>query len=355
MTLLANKPELQHFLDQSKKQYGFAALSVISLRKETMADFAAQLAKTSPNASPSELPDYISRKMDLRRDPRLLFPWARSVFIAAVPFNRLPPTEIYLPAATEIEYTGKIAGYAARRDYHQYGRELFAKFATSLAKFANADDFTNHEFQYEICIDTMPVAERALAAFSGLGSVGRNFSLLVKSNGSSCFIAELFTDLDLPDITETGFPLSCSSCNICLNSCKTGALNSKSAFGYQLCRSYLTMENRGSLSPRERKFLGGWIFGCDDCTSCCPESHQPPVFHADIEWLLCSPASEVKKRIAETPLNYAGVTLLRRNSLAVLENTGTVKAKSLISRFSRMTGSELLKKTAREILAGRWA
>jgi hypothetical protein len=52
-------------------------------------------------------------------------------------------------------------------------------------------------------------------------------------------------------------------------------------------------------------------------------------------------------------MEYAGVTLLRRNALFVLNNKYGEKGAELISRFSRKTSSALLKSTCEEILAPR--
>ena len=351
MAFLKSDTVFDKFILDLKKQYGISSLAVLDLEDQNLDDFSANLAKKYDDASRSFLPDYITQTMQLRSDPRLLFPWAKSIFILAIPFNTLPKPEFALPVAQNLELGGKIAGYATRKDYHISAQKIVAKFAGNIEGFAKKT-FTDqlYDMQYEICVDTMPVAERALALYSGLGEIGKNSLILTYNDGSGCFIVELFTNLNFPNVKAKKQQLSCSSCSGCSNACSTGALNTLDAFKYNICRSYLTMEKRGALNIEEKNLLGEWIFGCDDCSSCCPGTNLPPSLQLDLEWLLLSPSSEVKKIIADTPLNYAGVTLLRRNALAVLENRGSEIGRELVVRFSQQTGSLLLKNIAKESL-----
>jgi epoxyqueuosine reductase QueG len=110
------------------------------------------------------------------------------------------------------------------------------------------------------------------------------------------------------------------------------------------------MEKRGVLSPKERKMIAPWIFGCNICSSACPGSPSAEPFRADLRWLLTSTAADVKHHIIGTPLNYAGVTLLRRNALAALEAEGSDEAFELIKDFAEKTQSSVLKISAEEIL-----
>ena len=345
-----NKKEWRKFLENEKQRLGISSLAVLNLSGKEMIDFSAKIAKKYQAVTAGScLPEYILKTLDLRSDPRKLFPWAESLFIAAVPFNIIPLAENFFQEAENLEFAGKIAGYATRKDYHIFAKELFAEFAKDLAEFAIAD--SDDILKTEICVDTMPVAERSLAAHSNVGVIGRNSSLLTLNTGSGCFIAELFTNLKMPEIKERSFRLACGSCGNCLNTCSTGAIKSDSKFfAYNLCRSCLSMEKRGALNKNEREILGDWIFGCDDCSSCCPGSKLPPPFYADLEWLLLAPSSEVKRKIVGTSLEYVGVTLLRRNALAVLGNRKSSAAIELIRRFAANSGSILLKATATDIL-----
>ena len=105
------------------------------------------------------------------------------------------------------------------------------------------------------------------------------------------------------------------------------------------------MEKRGVLTPKEGALLGDWIFGCDECLAICPGTTLPSPFELDLRWLLEASSAETRRAISNTALEYAGVTLLRRNAIIVLANRRHPETEALISRFSRTTGSDLLRAT----------
>lgn len=330
-------------IEKFRQKHGISHLGVLHLDEQAIHDLPKVVKEKFPDPATDFLPEYIKKTLDKRIDPRKLFPWAKSVFLFAIPFSRLPVLPQPLPSSNDAVLSGKIAGYATRQDYHIFGKNLIGSFMEECAEEAG-------NFQYEICIDTKPVAERALGVEAGIGLIGRNFSLLTVNNGSGCFLAEAFSELDIPNISPEHFPLPCPSCNLCSASCRTGALASAETFGYANCRSYLTMEKRGMLTPEEENSLEDWIFGCDDCTCCCPGSNLPAAAQVDLKWLLLSPSSVVKKQIAGMALEYAGVSLLRRNALAVLANKNAGPAFDLIKEFAGKTESRLLREMAENLL-----
>jgi epoxyqueuosine reductase len=340
----------ERFSQNTKFELGFAEIKTVGLSSEIRDQISAKFAKVDI----SGYPEYISKSSDLRSDPLKLYPWAKSVIVAAFPFSDIPDHPPFLKPATSLEFSGKIAGYAMKQDYHKFGKEKLAKFAERLKEDVNC------EIRTDICIDTAPVAEKIIAEFAGIGRIGLNSCLLVKNHGSGCFLGEIFTsvkisgsEFQVPSSELSGGPnefWSCQGCNRCLNGCPTGAISRGENFRCKLCRSYLTMEKRGELTNQERRLLGDFIFGCDICTDLCPRSNIPPAFEVDLEWLLMSPSGELKRAINGTTLEYAGATLLQRNALAVLENKNNDKAFELINKFVKKTGSDLLRKTAEDIL-----
>ena len=350
MSLTISTTNWKKFLEHEKKLHGISSIGILNLNDELQNEISAKITAKDQALLKNALPKYVKDTIDLRSDPRKLFPWAKSIIIVAIPFNIIPEIDNFLPEATNPLFAGKISAYATRQDYHIFAKELFCSIAQNLSDFFNIHTNEKQLIKSEICVDTMPVAERALALAGNLGEIGRNTSLLTSDAGSGCFIAELFTDIDAPTIKPATFSVSCASCCNCINACDTGALESQSDFAYALCRSCLTMEKRGMLSLAERNSLGGWIFGCDDCSSCCPKTKLPAPFQADLAWLLTIDTAEVKKKIKGTAIEYAGVTLLRRNALAVLGNHKNKETVDLIKNFAKKTGSRLLRTTAEEIL-----
>jgi len=338
------------FLKFLKFKYQINSLAFINLHSPKFNLFSLNLKKKYLK-SIHNIPEYIKISIEERVNPSISFPWAKSVLVAAVPFNNIPTFQNFLPEADDNnQLFGLIAPYATKLDYHIFAKKLLNDIVDDFISLIDDNNLQIHEtFKCEPCVDTKPIAEKALAIYSNVGKFGKNHLIQTQDYAADSFLIELFTNLEIPDIKEKNFLLKCSSCNKCYNSCPTGAIFD-SAFDYKKCISALTMEKRGVLSHKERRMISHWIFGCDICSSSCPGSSQPKPFKADLQWILNSTASDVKHHIIGTPLNYAGVTILRRNALAVLENIGTNEAFELIQTFSEKTQSSILKISASEIL-----
>lgn len=270
-----------------------------------------------PPDPPPWAPGYLRESWEMRRSPSRAFPWASSICIMAIPYAAMPP--VALPRAAEPDVAGLVSGYAARVDYH--------RFVPPMPSGGRC----------EVVIDTRPLAEKTLAAIAGLGSIGRNNCLLLPGADAGNFLACVLTEEVLP---EQRLP----RINNCLDCGQCGDMAEP-----QSCISTLTMEKRGELTPEEQKMLGERIFGCSACTSACPGTRLPPDFELDLEWLLMSPSGTIERAIRETPMSYAGVTLLRRNALYVLANRGASRSRELIRRFARATGSAFLRAVAARV------
>ncbi len=329
--------DCKSYLLEQKERLGLASVAVKSLDHEFRADFAKDF-DLYYGMEGVQLPEYVMRTISLRRDPAGLFPWARSVIMAAVPFSILPPVNNFIPKPPSEEVAGYVAGYAARLDYHVFAREVLGTLASGLMGYCFAAGT-----RYEICSDVSPVAERALAVSSGLGQVGRNSCIFTKSYGSECFIGEIFTEQDLEDFHEPPCKPPCQGCNACVHACPSGSLSSSGHFNMAICRSYISMEKRGPLKPGEISRLGTWVFGCDECTHCCPVGHKTEKVPVDLEWILVQPATNVRQSIKNTVIKHSGVTMLRRNAIAVLANKKNNISTQIIRKFASNTSSQALK------------
>ncbi len=196
---------------------------------------------------------YMERYFDFRVDPRLLVPGAKSVITLLLN---------YYPGQQE-QVGPKISKYAWGNDYHEVIKDKLNLLLKTLRE--EIGDFAGRGF-----VDSAPVLERAWAAKSGLGWIGKNGNLITKSSGSFFFIATLITDLDIePD--DVFIKDYCGSCTRCIDACPTEAILPNKEIDGSKCISYFTIELKDHLLPND---LNGktddWFFGCDTCQDVCP-------------------------------------------------------------------------------------
>jgi epoxyqueuosine reductase len=117
-------------------------------------------------------------------------------------------------------------------------------------------------------VDSAPVLERAWAAKSGLGWIGKNANLISPKHGSFVFIGELITDIEL--IYDKPIPDYCGGCSKCIQACPTKAIVADRVIDSRKCISYWTIENKEKIDPSLRGNFNNWIFGCDICQDVCP-------------------------------------------------------------------------------------
>ena len=197
---------------------------------------------------------YMKRNFDLRVDPTLLVPGARSVITLL--YN-------YFPATPESNTDLRISKYAYGQDYHTVIRNKLKEFLNILHD--EIGEVVGRGF-----VDSAPVLERSWAKRSGLGWIGKNGNLINKRQGSFLFIATLITDLELepdPPVTTD----HCGTCTRCLDACPTQAILPGPTIDGSKCISYFTIELKEKLIPTEMKGkFDGWFFGCDTCQDVCP-------------------------------------------------------------------------------------
>lgn len=330
---------LMKVLKEYCTEFNIAGISVLAANSSVMNKLNSILANLnfSPNYN-----DYIVKTADARRNFPMTFPWANSIIITAIPFHNLIPL-LDLPAAKSPEYSGLIAGYAMLNDYHHSGRKILEHLVKKLQTMLKI------EFRYQICIDTSPLAERTIAAVAGLGSIGINSCLLIPDWGSGCFLATIVIDAELPEckLPDSTHQSPCDKCHKCIKSCNNQVITALPCpFDITRCVSFLTMERRGVMTIKEMKMLGHNIFGCSNCTKNCPDSRLPEDFGLDLEWLLLSPSATIKRAIVGSSIEYAGVTMLRRNAIAVLANRNNTNATELIKLAVKHSNSPILRQTA---------
>ena len=226
---------------------------------------------------------YLKRNLEKRTNPAKLFPPAKSVICTAV--NYKPPKTKFKPPKNP---TAKVATYACYQDYHNFIKNKLRLMADFIASLVGPG------FKFKICVDSTPLAERALAQRAGLGFIGKNHILINPSLGPQLLLGELITNLQLQ--TDTPLSTDCRACNKCLDACPTKALQPDGTFDANKCISYLTIEHQGDVPPDLAEKIDDRLFGCDSCLLACPYSESAP---------LCSDTDfNFHPERANLPLNY---------------------------------------------------
>jgi epoxyqueuosine reductase len=199
---------------------------------------------------------YLHRNIEKRFEPGQLLKGAKSVICVALN---------YRPAAEEIfdDTPIRIARFGQYEDYHPFIKDRFFQ----LAEFIKNE--TGDGIRFKACVDSAPIAERALAQRAGLGFVGRNHMLINPEMGSQFLLGELITTLELePD--EPFEQIPCGDCGRCVRACPTGALSFDGSFDARKCISYLTIEEPDDIPAEYNNKISNRIFGCDECILACP-------------------------------------------------------------------------------------
>lgn len=196
---------------------------------------------------------YLDRYHDIRTNPELLLPGARSIIVAA--FNYYP-RRFQRPDAPQFAY------YAYGRDYHDVVHGRLNTLADRIRASAGGE--------FRVCVDTAPLFERYWAVKAGIGVRGLNSQLIIPGKGSYFFLGEILTTLDItPDSPATG---GCGSCGACIKACPAKAINGDGTIDARKCLSYLTIEHRGELP--QGTALGNHVYGCDECQKSCPHNRH---------------------------------------------------------------------------------
>lgn len=215
---------------------------------------------------------YMENHFDKRLDPTLLVDDSKSVI--SLLLN-------YYPEQTQIEDSYKISKYAYGQDYHFVIKEKLKEFLFSIQE--NIGEVSGRAF-----VDSAPVLDKAWAAKSGLGWIGKNSNLLSKQVGSFFFIAELIVDLELE--YDNAVTDHCGSCTKCIDACPTGAIIAPYVVDGSKCISYFTIELKDNIPQEMKGKFDDWAFGCDVCQDVCPwnrfsKPHNEPLFNPNPELL----------------------------------------------------------------------
>jgi epoxyqueuosine reductase len=299
-----NKNILSNKIKAEATRLGFL---LCGISKATFLDDEATRLEKWLNENKHGKMQYMENHFEKRLDPRLLVNDAKSVI--SVLYN-------YFPETLQNEESYKISKYAYGNDYHFVIKDklklLFQYIQEEIGEVSG-----------RIFVDSAPVLDKAWAAKSGLGWVGKNSNLITKSMGSFYFIAEIILDLELEyDYATTDH---CGTCTACIDACPTQAIVAPYQVDGSKCISYFTIELKENIPDEFKYQMDDWIFGCDVCQDVCPwnkfsKPHQEPLFEANDSILKYSKkdweeiSEEVFNKIfKDSPLKRTRFDGLKRN------------------------------------------
>ena len=249
---------------------------------------------------------YMENHFDKRLDPTKLVEDSKSV--VSLLLNYFPTNE------PQDKTAPKISKYAYGDDYHFVIKEKLKRLLEFI--YEEIGEVSGRAF-----VDSAPVLDKAWAAKSGLGWVGKNSNLITKDTGSFYFIAELIIDLPLNYDNPTTD--HCGTCTACIDACPTKAIVDPYVVDGSKCISYFTIELKNELPSSMKGSFDNWMFGCDICQDVCPwnrfsKAHSEPLFNPKDKLLSMSKSEweeiteelfqEIFKKSAVKRTKFSGLT-----------------------------------------------
>jgi epoxyqueuosine reductase len=267
--LIDNKYNYSNLIKAEAKRLGFLSCGI---SKAGFLEEEAPRLEHWLNKNHNGQMAYMEHHFDKRLNPTLLVDDAKSVI--SLVLN-------YFPAETQNTDSYKISKYAYGKDYHFVIKEKLKELLITIQD--EIGSVSGRAF-----VDSAPVLDKAWAAKSGLGWIGKNSNLITQKVGSFYFIAELIVDLELEyDHATTDH---CGTCTACIDSCPTDAIVAPYVVDGSKCISYFTIELKDNLPIEMKGKFDDWAFGCDVCQDVCPwnkfsKPHNEPLFNASPELL----------------------------------------------------------------------
>ncbi|WP_119789297.1 tRNA epoxyqueuosine(34) reductase QueG [Flavobacterium anhuiense] len=263
------KEKYSKFIKEEAKRLGFLSCGIS--KAGFLEQEAPRLENWLKNNRNGQMA-YMENHFDKRLDPTLLVDDGKSV--VSLLLN-------YYPDSFQNDESFKISKYAYGQDYHFVIKDKLKELLHSIQE--NIGEVSGRAF-----VDSAPVLDKAWAAKSGLGWIGKNSNLITQKVGSFYFIAELIIDLELEyDYAVTDH---CGSCTACIDACPTQAIVAPYIVDGSKCISYYTIELKENLPEEMKGKFDEWMFGCDTCQDVCPwnrfsKPHSEPLFNPNPDLL----------------------------------------------------------------------
>jgi epoxyqueuosine reductase len=268
---MPNKSKNTKMIKEEANRLGFSFVGIS--KADFLASEAPKLEKWLSENKNGKMA-YMENHFDKRLNPTLLVDGAKSVI--SLMYN------YYTTDKQKDEQAPQISKYAYGQDYHDVVKEKLVELLLFIQ--SNIGEVGGRCF-----VDSAPILERAWAAKSGLGWIGKNGNLINKGHGSFYFLAELIIDVEL-DYDSKLATNYCGTCTACIDACPTEAIVSPTVVDGSKCISYFTIELKDAIPTEMKGKFDNWAFGCDVCQDVCPwnrfsKPHNDPKFLAKPELL----------------------------------------------------------------------
>lgn len=291
---------------EKAKQLGFDLVGFA--KAEILEEESEQLQQWLDNNYQASM-DYMKRNFEKRKDVKQILSNAKSVI--SLGLNYYTPHQYSNEKAN-----GKVSRYAWGKDYHLIIWSMLNELESELKK--NDPSFESISY-----VDTGPVMDKAWAVRAGIGWLGKHTNVINREIGSWFFIANIITNYEF-EYSEP-IPDFCGSCTACLDACPTGAIIQEYVVDANKCISYLTIENKGTISEEFKGKFDDWLFGCDICQDVCPWNLKFPVetmikdFHPQNKELNIYEVIEMKEKkfkekFQSSPIKRVKLSGLKRNA-----------------------------------------
>ncbi|WP_298904451.1 tRNA epoxyqueuosine(34) reductase QueG [uncultured Psychroserpens sp.] len=267
--MTSNASTYSQFIKAEAKRLGFLSCGIS--KAGFLEAEAPRLEKWLKSNAHGEM-HYMENHFDKRLDPTKLVEGSKSV--VSLLLN-------YFPSETQTSESYKLSKYAYGTDYHFVIKAKLKELLQSIQ-----DEIG--QVHGRAFVDSAPVLDKAWAAKSGLGWIGKHSNLLTQQVGSFYFIAELIIDLELE--YDSIVSDHCGTCTACIDACPTQAITEPYVVDGSKCISYFTIELKDNIPSEFKEQFDDWMFGCDVCQDVCPwnrfsKAHDEPLFNPHPELL----------------------------------------------------------------------
>jgi epoxyqueuosine reductase len=251
---------------------------------------------------------YLEKNYEKRLNPEFILQKCHSVIITIINYF---PTEIQNPGCSY-----KICKYGYGGDYHRVITDRLEKLAAYIRELSP----TGQTYSF---VDSGAVLEKTWAIKAGMGWRGKNTLVINRKLGSFFFIGGILTDIEM----EYDKPVAdlCGDCELCLNTCPTGALVQPRRLDIRNCITFHNGEARDKYPGIPMVDLNGWMYGCDICQDVCPwnkkltptsekEFSTNTVIrdYSDRQWEQMTD-EEFLQHFSDSSIKRTGIKVLRRN------------------------------------------